>query len=137
MGQLIEAVKVVQAHVKAVCGERMRATPDAPDPAMTVLPYSLCYAQRGEWEPASYCWGRGTHTIRLELHYAISDIARAHREGIPALERLCARLGTDPTLGGTVECVQRLAYSFGDLVYGGEQHVGPRIEIGVKTHEEE
>jgi hypothetical protein len=128
---LESAAQYVQTLVGSITG--VRAAAASPRDQEAVFPASVCFPRAGRFENPSSGLIIGFHTLTLQLHYPRTELARAYDTVMPYLEKIAEKLIDAPTLNDTVEgLASDIAYTFGQMSYGGTETIGWQFEFTVK-----
>ena len=128
---LVTAVARVQVLAGQLAG--IKQAPTSPPEQTSMFPFAVSYARTGTETPQSDGWSVSLHTLVCELHCQRTVLGLAVAQALPMYEAFAVAVLADPKLAGTVQTVNQLRYTFGQLEYGGVQTIGFRIEIDVKT----
>ena len=84
-------------------------------------------------------YGSGARNQHISLVLAVQESDPVSGEKCEArlealLQQVLGALLTDVTIGGTVQVINQLRYTFGAMEYGAAKTIGYRIEIDVKLH---
>jgi hypothetical protein len=128
---LVTAIARVQVLAGQITG--IKQAPTSPPEQAAMFPFTVTYARTGTETPQSAGWSVSLHTLVCELHCQRTILPLAVAQALPLYEALAVKLLADPTLAGTVQAINQLRYTFGQLEYGGVQTIGYRVEIDIKT----
>ena len=107
----------------------IRAAPDYAPDKLTVFPFALAYAKMGVFEVAPIGYGKGLHTVVVEVHVARKDLPRDIQAAMAFSDAIPLALLADTTLGGVVSTFGRVRYEFGPMAWGGMETLGFRFFI--------
>ena len=124
------AVAAIQVKAAAVSG--IKQAPTNPFEQSSMIPFAVCYARTGTQTPQSSGWSVALHTLVCEIHCQRTVLSLAFAEALPLYESFASGVLADPTLGGAVQTINQLRYTFGGMEYDGTPTLGYRIEIDVK-----
>lgn len=136
MATLQDAIDEIQAEVRDVAG--MRAAPDEPPDSMNHFPFAVCYAHTGSYRIGPPDTMHGIHELYLEVHVARKDLERDIAAAMPFAKSVPDAIFSAYAAGSltAVEVIQRIAYEFGPMTWGGVLTLGFRFTIeGVKTQD--
>jgi len=129
---LASAIAAVQTKAGALSG--IKAAPTNPPESANQFPFAVSYPRTGRAEFASAGWANYFHTLFCEIHISRQLLPQAIATALPYAELLPSAIMADPTLGGTVNEVREVRYTFGRLEWGGVDTIGFRFEIDVKLN---
>lgn len=119
---------------KAAALANLKEAPALPPESINQFPFAATYAratyQDVRFENAG--WAHVFHTIYCEIHVARTLLPRDANLAMSYIEPFIRSLLSDQYLGGTVDAVTGLRYSFGRLEWAGQETLGVRFEIDVK-----
>jgi len=130
MATLQDAIEAIQTHALALSG--MKEAPSYAPEKLSDFPFAVSFPGRGSWGRVTDR-KKGLHTIITEIHVARKDMARDLKLVMPYSELFPNAVLGDPTLGGDVDTVIEMRYTFSALNWDEEtQTVGWRFETDVK-----
>lgn len=110
----------------------IRKAPNRPPEKLSHFPYFVCFPQQGVIErDYSAGYQKENHTLIGELHVARKDLPRDVSGTIPFLRSITSALQDDPTLGGNVNNLGNIDYSFSTLNWSDEKTIGFQFTIPV------
>lgn len=134
MATLEDAIDNIQS--KALSLDGIKNAPSKPSEALNQFPSAITYAALGLIQYESGQWAHFFHTIICEMHFSrVVGIGQAVDQAMPYIETFARKLLLDPRLGDTVDTINDVRYTFGELRYGDETApatIGIRWEIDVK-----
>lgn len=74
-------------------------------------------------------------TLIAEVHLTRQILPQAEAAARPYIESFADAILADVTLGGTVDSVLEIRWTYGVLAFGAEQHLGCRFELDYKAVE--
>lgn len=137
MATLQDAIDQIQAEMKSLPG--MRLAPSEPPDSLDVFPFSVCYAEAGEYNIGPPELMTGLHTIVVEIHVSRRDLVHDVRTAMRYAKSAPNEI-FDAFKSGTLTAIQtleRITYTFGGLGWGGAETLGFRFRLErVKTQDE-
>jgi hypothetical protein len=127
MATLDETVKAVAALARGVTG--VRAAPNYPPDKADIFPFAVAVPDEGELQFVSAGFGKGLHTLALEVHVQRKDLATDIAAAMGLFEGLRTALLSDPTLGGKVSSYGPIRYQFQAMDWAGVGTIGWRFRL--------
>ena len=129
MALLSEVLSYTQAKMRALDGVE-EAPDDAPEqmvqfPFVVTLPRTATITRESPQM-------QGLYTIYVEVHVGRQVLSSAIATALPFGDSIPNALWADPKLGGNVDSITEVRFTFGRVEWGTEQHIGYRFEVDFK-----
>lgn len=112
----------IQSIIRASIPDIKKA-PDKPPETSAVFPYAISLPGDGSWRVQSQGWREAQHRVITEIHVARGILPKDVDRALPLHEKFVEAIFSDPSLGGLVEGVLSIDYTFGWLDWGDEKEV--------------
>ncbi len=112
----------------------VKLAPETPTENAGSFPFAIAYDRAGaltDWVAGQMAYA--PCTLYLEMHYNRVNLVAAITAAQAARTALLREIIKDPLLGGNVEALLDVRYTFGRLDYGGVETIGYRYELDVKV----
>ena len=122
-------IDYVQAMMRALDG--VEEAPDEPPETMLQFPFVATLPRTAVITRESPQM-QGLYTIYVEVHVGRQVLPKAIATALPFGDSVPNALWGDPKLGGNVDTINEIRFTFGRLDWGKEQHIGFRFEVDFK-----
>lgn len=129
---LPNALANIQTLVLGIGG--IRSAPNKVTEGANVFPFAVSYMRSGRLELPGAGYGRHFHIIYTEIHVARQILPKAISLATSFIEPFFAAVIADPNLGGSVQEIIGVRYTFGRLEWSGMETLGMRFELDVKLN---
>ena len=108
----------------------MMGAPDEPPGKMSVFPFAVTFAARGEFSGGENQYIRGNHTLVCDMHFSLRDLAGDTRKMNDYIGTFSNAVMNDTALNATVDSLNAVRYEFTNFDYSGTY--GVRWELDCK-----
>ena len=134
MQDALDAITAILTTHYATGDDKIASRYSVPPEAVADYPFSVTFARSGESEIKPAGTIRDLDTLVLQIH--VGRIAELNEEIVKLMkysDDVQMLLWNSHTLGGTIDTIRAIRYTFGPLNWGGQQlTIGWEFEIDVK-----